>query len=244
MTGSGLRTRNGNRHRPRRNATYNTVFRATTKAPGGNCFESGTGIWSDLQAFYVFDFCNHTQNNIGKFVVVKPFSSAFQKYFQGNDTSGNATYTIENYKGSDGNWHALLYNFSTKAWETEYTESGSLVSSQEGSQFTYGWSFSEYYNAPNQQGGAPGYCQAIGYDSLIAQFVATTANSHLLSGSTMYNVTTANSVFLNTNNDGGVATCLSAPGNASYPDYQFTFEGTAGAQIPGDLWQITTTYSG
>jgi hypothetical protein len=218
---------------PNGNATYNVVFKDTTKAPGGNCFESGTGHWSNLNAFYVFDFCDSG----GTFVVVKPISSLFHKYEQGNDAAGTATYTVQNYQGSDGNWYALLYNYNTSSWEQLYEESGSVNAG-----FTYGWSFSEYYNEPSSSG----YCQVIGYNSYLWEFTTVKATAQLLAGSssTLYDLTSSNAAFIQDGATSSYSSCLSQSGNATYPDYQFTYVGTSDQYTPGNSWQITTTWDG
>jgi len=229
-----FRIANGGSHignDPNGNPTNNIVFKDTTKAPGGNCFESGTGHWTNLNAFYVLDFCASG----GSFVVVKPISSAFSKYEQGNDVFGTATYTIQNYKGSDGNWYALLYNYNTSSWEQMYEESGSTNAG-----FTYGWSLSEYYNEPSSYG----YCQVIGYDEVLGEFTTVSATAQLLTGSTAYDVTSSNASFLQDGASSTYSSCLSQSGNANYPDYQFTYESTSGQYIPGNGWQITTNWDG
>jgi len=228
---------------PDGNSTYNLVYRVTTKPPNGNCFESGTGIWSSLTAFYVFDFC--TSNPNGAFVMVKPINSMFQStYISGSDTGGSGTITIENYKGSDGNWYAMLWNFQTGTWEQEAEEPGSKYSSTSGGPFNYGWTQTEYYNEPLQDGGSQaGYCQAIGYDSLNKSYDTVTSRTSLLIGSTMYSVNSQNSAFTSTGGASeGPATCQAVPGNSTYPAYVFSYENSGGGQRY--LWWITTPAGG
>lgn len=222
---------------PNGNFTYNVVFADTTKEPGG-CFESGSGYWSYLSAFYVFDFCR----NGGEFVVVKTFQTGPWFQYAQTFADGTQTYTIENYRSADGTDHALLFNRQTNAWEELYSEpSGATRTAR-----TDGWSITEYYNEPRQGGGpgggaaGPGYCQPLGFSSQMDNtYRAVTATAYGLDYGSYTMETFANfynADFINNNSHGGPSSCLSTSQDGKFPAYQFNY----------DNWtidQVTSTWS-
>ena len=218
---------------PRGFPTYNVVFADTTKEPYG-CFESGSGFWSGTSAFYVFDFCRGS----GEFIVVKLFQTSDWFAYTQNFADGTQTYTLENYRSGDGADHAMLYNYRNSVWEEIATEPAGAAVSNNG-----GWSFTEYYNEPHQRtnngGGAPGYCQSIGFSGQTDYtYRPVTATAYALDyGSyTMETLGFWNSSFLNTNSHDGPAACLSTSQDGSFPSYQFNY----------DNWtidQVTSTWS-
>ncbi|MBV8579145.1 MAG: hypothetical protein JOZ86_00750 [Candidatus Eremiobacteraeota bacterium] len=238
---------------PQGGATSNVVFADTTKGPGNECFESGTGYWaaapndvasSPLSAFYVFDFCK----NGGEFVVVKTLgTSSWYNYsyvVQHTDGTISNVYSIENFLASDGNWHAMLYNQRTSTWEDLAMESGSLQSGNTpGNPGGEGWSFTEYYNEPNQPLGSPGYCQDIGYDTNVQQSEPVQASAFLLpiGSTTLEEVSPSNTHFeALTNDPSGIPQCWSTQQGGAFPSYQFTYVGSTGTTVPARKWKVIT----
>ncbi|MDQ6941744.1 MAG: hypothetical protein M3169_04415 [Candidatus Eremiobacteraeota bacterium] len=221
---------------PRGFPYYNVVFADTTKEPNG-CFESGSGFWSGTSAFYVFDFCRGG----GQFIVVKLFQTSEWFAYARNYADGTQSYTIENYRSSDGADHAMLYNNQNNVWEEIATEPpGAAVSD------TSGWSFTEYYNEPNQRtttgGGAPGYCQAIGFSGQTDYaYRPVTATAYALDyGSyTLETVGWWNSYFINSNGH-GPASCLSTSQDGSFPSYYFSYAGNGSSPYTvASTWTVS-----
>ncbi len=238
---------------PQGGATSNIAYADTTKGPGNNCFESGSGYWaampnqpssSQLSAFYVFDFCR----NPIQFVVVKPFGTSdwyqYSRFVTNPDGTYDNLYTIENFKASDGNWHAMLYNYRTSTWEDLAVENGALQSgSSPGNPGGEGWSFTEYYNEPNQPLGSPGYCQNIGYDSYFQLQEPVQATAYLLApgSGTLVPVDSTNANFLSVSTDpSGLPQCWSIVQDGSYPSYQFQYIGSASTFTPASEWTVVT----
>jgi hypothetical protein len=213
-------------HDPLGFPSSNTVFADTTKEPAG-CFESGSGYWTSLAAFYVYDFCRPVDaKHPGTFVVVKPFDGAWYQYAN-TYADGTQTYTIENFRTADGVDHAMLYNVRNSAWEELATEPAGASYGL----YTHGWSFTEYYNEPNQGGGGgaagPGYCQPIGFSGATDYlYRAVTATAYgLNSGSySLENLSYVNSQFLDADDFGGNASCLYIQQGGVFPAYFFRYD--------------------
>jgi hypothetical protein len=106
-----------------------------------------------------------------------------------------------------------------------------------------GWTFTEYYNQPNQPLGSPGYCQNIGYDTYLQQNEPVQATAFLLpiGSSTLVPASGANSHFKKLTNDAsGIPQCLSTQQDGSYPSYDFEYVNSSGTDVPAPKWRVIT----
>jgi len=108
------------------NNPFNTLYAPTTKGSDGSCLENGTDYWrymgnSVAAAFRVYTFCNTPGFVVSK-SINSTFTKAYVRYF-GNGASPQ--YTTEIALLSDGLWHALIFNYTTNAYEDLYSTSGS-----------------------------------------------------------------------------------------------------------------------
>ena len=138
---------------PAGSTALDVLYAPTTHGPDGDCFELGADYWlgnsgfTDTARFVrLFDFCD----NGGAFesaydrVIDSNFVSSYVRVF----TNGNGypEFTSEQLRESDGNWHALIYNYSTSAWEDwGYTDSGTNTYNGD-----WGWSIFETHYAAGQ----------------------------------------------------------------------------------------------
>jgi hypothetical protein len=116
-----------------------TIYTPTLYPAGGSCIEVTTVYTNTTQAVEAWDWCNHIDFEAS----VAINSSFLTKY-----TNGASAYTVEIVKtnASTNTWVAYLYNYSTKAYDTFYTSSGS---SQAG---TTGWDVNELYSNVQSNG--------------------------------------------------------------------------------------------
>jgi len=108
------------------NNPFSTLYAPTTKGSDGSCLENGTDYWRYMgngvaAAFRVYSFCGTSGFVVSK-SINSTFTKAYVRYF-GNGASPQ--YTTEIALLSDGLWHALIFNYTTNAYEDLYSTSGS-----------------------------------------------------------------------------------------------------------------------
>jgi len=113
-----------------------TIYTPTLYPAGGSCIEVTTVYTTSVQAVEAWDWCNHIN-----FEASVPINSSFVTKY----TSGGA-YTTEILKTGTNTWVAYLYNYSTKAYDTLYTSSGSTQAG------TTGWDVNELYSSVQSNG--------------------------------------------------------------------------------------------
>jgi hypothetical protein len=113
-----------------------TIYTPTIYPAGGSCIEVTTVYTNTTQAVEAWDWCNHIN-----FEASVAINSAFVSKY----TSGGA-YTTEILKTGGNTWVAYLYNYTTRAYDTFYTSSGT---SQAG---TTGWDVNELYSGLQSNG--------------------------------------------------------------------------------------------
>jgi hypothetical protein len=108
-----------------------TIYTPTLYSAGGSCIEVTTVYTNTTQAVEAWDWCNHIN-----FEASVAINSSFVSRYE----NGAGSYTAEILKTGGNTWVAYLYNYSTKAYDTLYTSSGT---SQAG---TTGWDVNELYS--------------------------------------------------------------------------------------------------
>lgn len=125
------------------------VYAPTMKPPSGSCIEVVTADSSGGPELWAWDWCNGV--TVGK-------SVAIDSSFVGTYTTtvdGLPTYSLDEVRTSTSpnTWTAYLYNYTTGAWDTFYTSSGSDQSGLD-----FGWDMFEVYTSTNASTGNGYFC--------------------------------------------------------------------------------------
>lgn len=112
------------------------LYAPTMKGPGVDCLEISTIYGSGTPSVGVWDFCASTQDG---FAYAKDASTTeFSDTYLRNHGDGLPAYTAESKIGTDGYWHAYIYNYDTSSYEEMYNTSSD--SSQGTTEFSgSGW---------------------------------------------------------------------------------------------------------
>jgi hypothetical protein len=163
-----------------------TLYAPTMKAPGNGCTEITTVYTSGVAEVGVWDFC--IPNN-GVFHNVRPMNGLFQSYYV-RTIDGWPRYTVENVN-SGGTWQALIYNYTSNAWEQLYSSaSGAACQGASPIPCGNGWNIFETHYPLG------GHCTMMPMHSQIGQpfYSGMSASAiQLLQGSTWVYADTTNS---------------------------------------------------
>ncbi|HEX4226440.1 MAG TPA: hypothetical protein VHZ97_29020 [Pseudonocardiaceae bacterium] len=116
-----------------------TIYTPTMYPAGGSCIEVTTVYTTDTQAVEAWDWCNNID-----FEASVPINSAFLSKY----TNGTGSYTVQiaRTNASNNTWTAYLYDYSTSAYDTFYTSSGSTQAGDTG------WDVNELYSNVQSNG--------------------------------------------------------------------------------------------
>jgi len=138
---------------PAGSTALDALYSPTTHGPNGDCLELGADYWFGNTGFtdtarYVrlYDFCD--KGGTFKDEYDKQINSSFINSYVRVFTNGNGypEFTSEQMLESDGKWHALIYNYSTSAWEDwGWSDAGKYTGNGED-----GWSIFETHYAAGQ----------------------------------------------------------------------------------------------
>ena len=131
----------------------NSLYAPTTHGPNGNCLEvptdyyDGWGLPTGVTSGQVlfFNFCDGG----GKYEGAVPMDQSFFNTYVRVFSNGNGTpeYIIELERGSDNEWHTLLYNVTDNRWDDYVDSAANATSNFNGGQ---GWSMIEtHFDAGN-----------------------------------------------------------------------------------------------
>lgn len=127
------------------------VYAPTAIPAGGACIEVTTAYYGGGAVVWAWDWCGGRD---GPLKIVRIDSSFLSTYT--TTVNGHPAYALEEHRtdASSNTWTAYLYNYSSQAWETFYTSSGSFDIPQ----YSFGWNIFEIYSSVNQSTGQGYYC--------------------------------------------------------------------------------------
>lgn len=116
-----------------------TIYTPTMYPAGGSCVEVTTVYTENTQAVEAWDWCNKID-----FEASVPINSSFISRY----TNGSGAYTAEivQTNASSNTWTSYLYDYSTSAWDTLFSSSGSTQAG------TTGWDVNELYSDVDSNG--------------------------------------------------------------------------------------------
>jgi hypothetical protein len=128
---------------------YDVIYAPTALPPGGACTEMTTAYTSGGPVLWAWDWCGG-RDTIGK--VVNIDSAFIAKYT--TTVNGLPSYTMQETQTSTSNnaWTVYLYNYSTSAWDTFYSTSGTKDIP------AVSWDFFEIYSTVNPSTGVGYFC--------------------------------------------------------------------------------------
>jgi hypothetical protein len=128
------------------------LYAPTVKAPSGSCAELTTAYTPSGAYLWAWDWC--VADDVAKIV---PLDAAFQSTYT-TTVNGRPAYLEDEARtdAATNTWSIYLYNYTTSAWDTFYTQSGTDLTG-----VPYGWDTYEVYTTPASSGADGPYCAAI-----------------------------------------------------------------------------------
>ncbi|WP_051367044.1 hypothetical protein [Hamadaea tsunoensis] len=158
------------------------LYTPTMKPPHGSCIEVVTVHTRTYAQVWAWDWCG----SVAPAVTMTINSTFLAKY--GTTVNGRPSYTVrvQQTNAAANTWTATLYNYSTKAWDTMFTSSGSDQSG-----WAQGWDMYEFYSNVKTNG------HTYVCDDISAAGVAFEGSSiTVLSGGSWIPVAAANSTWM------------------------------------------------
>ncbi len=159
------------------------VYAPTAIAPGNACLEMTTAYTPNGPKLWAWDWCGG-RDNVGKIVSL---DAGFLATYT-TTVNGRPAYSLDEHQtdAATNAWTTYLYNYTTGAWDTFYTSSGTFDLAR----YTYGWDIFEIYTSVDPTSGSGYYCRDLAgraFESSAAQtmvggtWTAVTASNSRLS---------------------------------------------------------------
>ncbi|WP_433379025.1 hypothetical protein ACQPZX_12740 [Actinoplanes sp. CA-142083] len=158
LTGAGTTTRGGE-----------YIYSPTSLSPGGACIEMTTAYTPSGPLLWAWDWCG---GNAGVGKAVSIGSSFLATYTTTVNGLPAYSFEVSQTNASTNAWTSYLYNFSTHAYETFYSSSGSYDLGET----WFGWDMFEIYSTINPSTGAGYYCAGMAGKSFDASSISVKLN--------------------------------------------------------------------